>query len=148
MSCPLPDMTPKWANPHAVVEGVQSHFLLAPATAEAIGQHVPRKPPGKRELGVVQEIQTWHSILLRANFFQRPAELPHEKIRCGTHHQFLIQFLLRLRKVTGLRIVTEGLTALTDEQCFTLQSMTTFSFEVEHQARKDMSHLLYPHHYP
>ena len=97
---PLPDVTPKRANPLAVVEGVQNRSFLATAAADAIrhvyqarlkglvsqGQRILGKPLGERELGVVQEARTWRSIPLRANLLQRPAELLHERTRSETHH--------------------------------------------------------------
>ena len=50
VGCQLPDVTPKRTNPQAVVEGVQSRFFQANATAEAIGhvcQAYLESPVGK-----------------------------------------------------------------------------------------------------
>ena len=80
-------MIPEWANSLAVVDGGLSRFFQATAAASTIGhvcqarteiqaekgQRVPCKPPGERELGIVQEVRTWRPIPLGADLFRRPA---------------------------------------------------------------------------
>ena len=97
---PLPDVTPERAKPLAVVEGVQNRFLQTTAAVRAINhvcharsespvverQRIPGRPPSEQELEVVQEVRTSCPIPLRAILLQRPAELPHKRIRSRTHH--------------------------------------------------------------
>ena len=96
-SRPLTDVIPKRANTLAVVEGVLSRFFQAPAAARTHlpgslevpaekGQRVPCKPPGERELGVVQETRTWHPIPVRADLPRRPPVTFLERLQSGAHH--------------------------------------------------------------
>ena len=68
---PLPDVTPKRADPHVEVEGVQSRFFWATATPRVVG-HVCQTSfeipvvmgrLGEQEL-VVQKARTWCPIPL------------------------------------------------------------------------------------
>ena len=99
-SFPLLDVTPERPYPLAVVEGVQSRFFQSTAAAGAVsrvcqacsvspvaeGQRITGKPPGERELGVVQEARAWRPIPLGANLPQRPAEPLLQTIRNGALH--------------------------------------------------------------
>ena len=96
----FPDVILERANSLAVVEGVLSRFFQATAAASAIrhvcqarsevqaekGQPVPCRPPGERELGIVQEARTWRPIPMEADLLRRSAEPLTERVRSGAHH--------------------------------------------------------------
>ena len=97
---PLSDMIPKWTNSLTVIEGGLSHFFQTTATARIIwyvckarlviqaenGQPIPCKPPGERELRVIQEARTWSPVPISANFLLRPAEPVLERIQSVAHY--------------------------------------------------------------
>ena len=100
MGRPQPDVIPEQTNSLAVVEGVLRRFFQTTAGASTIGhfcyscsdvqagkgQRVPCKPPGERELGIVQETRTWHPIPLGADLPHRSAAPLTERVRSGAQH--------------------------------------------------------------
>ena len=63
------------------------HVCQAHSEAQAEkGQCVYCKPPGERELGIVQESRTWSPIPMGANLLRRPAAPLTERVRSGSHY--------------------------------------------------------------
>ena len=65
-------------------------WLTSPNHTTPVGkrQHILSKPPGERELRIVQEARTWCPIPLGANILERPAESLHEQISSGTNSRY------------------------------------------------------------
>ena len=82
------------------IEGALSSFFQTTAVASTIehvcqahseaqaekGQCVLCKPPGVRELRIVQEAQSWRPIPMEADLLRCPAEPLTERVRGGAHH--------------------------------------------------------------